>query len=774
MDKVKIFFIRFLVAILAFQGTVATQLINVNGARAAGEPVVVINEIMWMGSTASAADEWIELRNNTDQVINLTGWWLTNAASSGGALTISAGVVAARGFFLISHFAETSASSILDIAPDLVDNDIVLSNTCAPIELIKPGEEEEDEETVVDSMGCNGSKYFEGLNDTVTPLKKSMERQLILVDGTQASSWQTSAGFVNLDAPAAPSNFATPKKLNDDSKPLEDVGLVNDGQDEDKDFTAIKTGYPVSWSGFSDPESGIANYQLQIIRLGPVSAEVSKVIIVTDPLVKSYTFLANQFTASPEAELGGLQEGMKYEARVRATNGVGITGAWEDSDDIVVDTVNPAPPTMVVVSDVANDNGGSLKASWKASTSVDEITYQLNYRRVGDSTWTPVDISPTLEKTISGLQNAPTSYEFTVEAIDFNSQRSAPSAVVTGQALVNLVPINPVPINPVPIVLVPIIEASKIVVSQNKPGLDDTVAGQAGATNKPKVVVTLLSALPGNPASTVIGSVMSNADGSFAAIGIGDNKYDQVWLQLTDTSNNLSLPLKLSNDIVGPAAPVLNNAASKCQSDTCRVSLDWQAGSIDTTSYKVVFSVDGVDQQTFEVTATSMAMDQPTGKSYLFKVIGFDQYGNPSLPSNVFSIALTNGVKTTVGPAGGQPVTTTEAISGSRAIRSTTVPPSPAAPAQFVPKVKAAELVVESPSASTPPLVADAENSRDWVRILVVVVLLLVIAGSFYALSRSVQETPEEEFDRNKAESKDKTIPAATKRRRKRRRHKKT
>ena len=136
MDKVKIFFIRFLVAILAFQGTVATQLINVNGARAAGEPVVVINEIMWMGSTASAADEWIELRNNTDQVINLTGWWLTNAASSGGALTISAGVVAARGFFLISHFAETSASSILDIAPDLVDNDIVLSNTCAPIELI--------------------------------------------------------------------------------------------------------------------------------------------------------------------------------------------------------------------------------------------------------------------------------------------------------------------------------------------------------------------------------------------------------------------------------------------------------------------------------------------------------------------------------------------------------------------------------------------------------------------------------------------------------------
>ena len=37
---------------------------------------VVINEIAWMGSAASASDEWIELKNTTNESINLSGWTL--------------------------------------------------------------------------------------------------------------------------------------------------------------------------------------------------------------------------------------------------------------------------------------------------------------------------------------------------------------------------------------------------------------------------------------------------------------------------------------------------------------------------------------------------------------------------------------------------------------------------------------------------------------------------------------------------------------------------
>jgi hypothetical protein len=38
---------------------------------------VVISELMWPGSTASTADEWIELYNSSDATVDLAGWTLT-------------------------------------------------------------------------------------------------------------------------------------------------------------------------------------------------------------------------------------------------------------------------------------------------------------------------------------------------------------------------------------------------------------------------------------------------------------------------------------------------------------------------------------------------------------------------------------------------------------------------------------------------------------------------------------------------------------------------
>jgi len=45
---------------------------------------VVINELMWMGSTKGASDEWIELRNTTDSSIDISGWQITKWAPAGG------------------------------------------------------------------------------------------------------------------------------------------------------------------------------------------------------------------------------------------------------------------------------------------------------------------------------------------------------------------------------------------------------------------------------------------------------------------------------------------------------------------------------------------------------------------------------------------------------------------------------------------------------------------------------------------------------------------
>ena len=37
-------------------------------------PKVVINEVMWSGSSLSTDDQWIELRNTTDKDINIGKW----------------------------------------------------------------------------------------------------------------------------------------------------------------------------------------------------------------------------------------------------------------------------------------------------------------------------------------------------------------------------------------------------------------------------------------------------------------------------------------------------------------------------------------------------------------------------------------------------------------------------------------------------------------------------------------------------------------------------
>ncbi len=79
---------------------------------------VVINEIAWMGSTNSANNEWMELFNNTNNIIDLSGWVLKSvddpSISSGQAkLKINLkGVITAKGFYLLERTDDTSVPQI--------------------------------------------------------------------------------------------------------------------------------------------------------------------------------------------------------------------------------------------------------------------------------------------------------------------------------------------------------------------------------------------------------------------------------------------------------------------------------------------------------------------------------------------------------------------------------------------------------------------------------------------------------------------------------------
>ena len=162
---------------------------------------VVINELMWMGSSVSTADEWIELKNTTSTSINIGGWKLLGAAESAGIITIPLGkTILANGFFVIAN--NNASNSILAITPDIQTASVSLSNDNLQVTL------KDSLDNTIDTA-WNGTAPTVGSN--VAP-KKSMERNATPGDGTLPANWHTSSGSIHLDPGATES--ATPRSEN--------------------------------------------------------------------------------------------------------------------------------------------------------------------------------------------------------------------------------------------------------------------------------------------------------------------------------------------------------------------------------------------------------------------------------------------------------------------------------------------------------------------------------------------------------------------------------
>lgn len=164
---------------------------------------VVINEIMWMGSTAhGSADQWVELKNTSGNSINISGWIVRNLGSNTtpDIMLPHNSVIPANGFYLISN--NTAASSIINVTPDF---------QTASVSLLIGGEQltlfNNDLNAIDVANGTSG--WRAGLNST---FMESMERNTPPGDGTVGSSWHSSSGQVNLDSGVV--DFATPKADN--------------------------------------------------------------------------------------------------------------------------------------------------------------------------------------------------------------------------------------------------------------------------------------------------------------------------------------------------------------------------------------------------------------------------------------------------------------------------------------------------------------------------------------------------------------------------------
>ncbi|GAJ11830.1 unnamed protein product [marine sediment metagenome] len=116
----------------------------------AEERQVVINEVAWGGTKASPFDEWIELRNNTQHLIDLTGWRLTS--DDGTPVIKLTGIIPAGGFYLLER---TDDHTVSDIQADQVYTG-ALSNSGECLELL------DREGNIVDTANGHGGSWPAG------------------------------------------------------------------------------------------------------------------------------------------------------------------------------------------------------------------------------------------------------------------------------------------------------------------------------------------------------------------------------------------------------------------------------------------------------------------------------------------------------------------------------------------------------------------------------------------------------------------------------------
>jgi phosphatidylserine/phosphatidylglycerophosphate/cardiolipin synthase-like enzyme len=135
---------------------------------------VVINEIAWMGTTTSTANEWIELYNTTSSSISLTSWTLR--ATDGTPNITLTGSIGAYGYYLLER---TDDNSVPGITADKIYTGAA-GDGGELLELKDAGS------TLIDSANQSGA-WFAGS----TTGRSSMSRIDVNASGTSSANWYT-------------------------------------------------------------------------------------------------------------------------------------------------------------------------------------------------------------------------------------------------------------------------------------------------------------------------------------------------------------------------------------------------------------------------------------------------------------------------------------------------------------------------------------------------------------------------------------------------------
>ncbi|MDD5055754.1 MAG: lamin tail domain-containing protein [Candidatus Peribacteraceae bacterium] len=197
---------------------------------------VVISEVMWAGSDLSSSDEWMEIVNASDAPVDISGWSLTYAKSTGAETTMA---TFASGTLMLpdQHFligSKHEPDSRLAREPDLFASSLVLPNTKLLITL------KDALGAVMDQADDGTGSPFAGANPSGTGAKASMERIDLLASGSLESNWRTGTDTTGFDADV--SIFGTPGFANGaDSPTCGSAGPICDTSSSDSSDSSVSS-----------------------------------------------------------------------------------------------------------------------------------------------------------------------------------------------------------------------------------------------------------------------------------------------------------------------------------------------------------------------------------------------------------------------------------------------------------------------------------------------------------------------------------------------------
>jgi hypothetical protein len=153
----------------------------------ANEPSVIFSEIAWAGSSISSSDEWIEMVNVSDSVVDVSGWTISGAASGGKIITLpEESFIEPHSTFIIANYESNHENSSLKNEPNFTTASLSLPNGGFSLDLY------DNENAHVDVAGSDGPPIAGrsgGTQDSDDGRYTSMVRISELANGSSKYAW---------------------------------------------------------------------------------------------------------------------------------------------------------------------------------------------------------------------------------------------------------------------------------------------------------------------------------------------------------------------------------------------------------------------------------------------------------------------------------------------------------------------------------------------------------------------------------------------------------